>query len=523
MTADKMGSPAVSRWALIFLAVILAVGISVRCHDLAWHFATTDDMGVAKQLVYESAPRDFFCIPRSWTYAPLQFFFTKLLVSRDQAYRDLLFYGRLPSCLAGVAALFALVWFYRRLEGRFSPRLLLPLTLMACSWESIVHAKQMHNYELGVFAVILLLVLFLEFCQRRDIPLKAALGGGVILWILANAHYEILFFLPAFGAVALFILRDATAKERGRILINFAIAAALFGLLFFPTWYFFLHIRVAQGINSWSSGRFGEYVFTLQGADLLEKLAHTLNFFFYNFSLVIQSNLGFMPEELFAFEMTSLSLIALFVVGFYALIRNPEPVRKKLGFFFLILTVTWFGLVMLHKIPLSPTRHSLILLPFFCVVIGEGADRLFSRLKAYPFILSGAILAVFLFFYPAMAQERHDAFNESEILALIEKYNIRGIFTGQYADHLDLMKSVEPYIKGIDAGALPDNPAWISHSGPVDFLSVLNLHPCCSQAPYELVYKKELESYREVDFSKKANQAEARNRIFVYVARRLEG
>lgn len=519
MTADKMGSPAVSRWALIFLAVILAVGIFVRFHDLAWHFGTTDDMGVAKDLLWKTAPHDFFSIPRNWTYAPLQFFLTKLLISKDQTYREALFSGRLPSCLAGISALFALVWFYRRLEGWLSPRLLFPLTLLACSWGAIAHSKQMHNYELGVLAAICLFVLFLEFVRRKDIPLKIALAGALLLCVLSNAHYEILFFLPAFFTGGIFTLRETPAKERMRLLPRFFLAGAVYLILFFPTWYFFLRQNATKGINPWSSGRSGEYVFNLQGAELLEKLTYTLKFFFYNFSLVLQSDLGFMPEELLAFEVVSLFLIFLFAVGFAALLRNQDRIRKKFGFFFLALVLTWFGLVMLHKIALGPTRHTLILLPFFCVVIGEGADRLFAPLRAYPYILSGLVLAAFLFFYPSMAKERHDVFDENEISELIKKYEIRGIFTADYSDPLNLMKSVAPYIKGLGTG----NPAWIGHSGPIDFPFILKMHGCCSQNRYELVYKKEIESYREVDFSKKANQDEARNRIFVYVARRIEG
>lgn len=520
--AAGLRSPS-SRGLLIFITMILAVGIGVRFHDLARHFSTTDDMGVARYILYETAPHDFFSIPRHWTYAPLQFIFTKLLISREQTYRDLLFYGRLPSFAAGVLALFALIWFYRRLEGRLSPRVLFPLTLMACSWEAIVHSKQMHNYELGVLAAILLLVLFLDFSRLRDISLKTGLAGALMLWGLSNAHYQILFFLPAFFLGALPVLREASGQEKRRRVFNFLSAGIFYLLLFSPVWYFFLRGHSSRGINHWNRGLSDEFVFKFTGNSLLEKAAHALEFFFYKFSLVLQSDTGFMPEDLFAFELVSLGLILLFAVGFAALLRSPQADRKNLGRFLWVSIITWFTLVMLQKIPLSPTRHSLILLPFFCVAIGEGADRIFGSFRAYPYLFSGFVIAVFLLFYPSGARERRDVFDEGEMSALVKKYDIQGIFTAEYSDPLDLMKQVNPHIKGLAPGTFPKTTAWISHSGPVDFLSILKIHKCCAGIPYELIYKKEIESDREVDFSKRTKDDEARNRIFIYVAEKRAG
>src|SRR5690606_3243572 len=128
------------------------------------------DIGVAKSILdheRSGSPGTFTSVARFWTYAPFQFWFTPLLIHPDQTYREFLFWGRLPSVFFSVLGLALLAFFYRLYDRWKTGRVFAALAILAFSWENIIHARQMHNYALGVTAFIALMVL-----------LQAGLRGG---------------------------------------------------------------------------------------------------------------------------------------------------------------------------------------------------------------------------------------------------------------------------------------------------------------------------------------------------------
>ena len=181
--------------------VILSVGIYARWTELAWHFSNSDDTVLIRTVLEEpNMMARIFRIPKRHTNAPFQFIFTSFLLSPSMGYRELLFWGRLPSCVFSMLALFAMVYFYRRWGSRHST-VLLGLTLLACSWENIVYAKQSYSYAIGVFALTVMLGLFSELkdCTRLSLRRFLALSFGLVL--LSNMQYQIFIFIPPFFLV----------------------------------------------------------------------------------------------------------------------------------------------------------------------------------------------------------------------------------------------------------------------------------------------------------------------------------
>ncbi|MCA9400320.1 MAG: hypothetical protein KC713_01740, partial [Candidatus Omnitrophica bacterium] len=132
----------------LLIVAVLAVGIWARADRLAWHFTHVDDIGVAKTILeyHQEGANPLFAVATHWTYSPFQFFFTPFLVSLDQSYRSLLFWGRFPSLIFSILGLLTAVLFYWRWKGRVGASCLVTITWMACSLEWIIFAKQMHNY-----------------------------------------------------------------------------------------------------------------------------------------------------------------------------------------------------------------------------------------------------------------------------------------------------------------------------------------------------------------------------------------
>jgi len=188
------------KYFLVFLiAIVVIIGAAVRLTGLGTYQTHVDDVGVARTLLYPQMSYDpinktindinnpqynsrvyamgrialgylhyennnylikIIIIPLCGTYAPLQFMSTALLISTAQTYRQILFWGRLPSAILGVLTLFLIILFYRKF-----PRpqkyyyMLASVALFAFSLESISYAKQMEHYGSGPFAIMMLLIL----------------------------------------------------------------------------------------------------------------------------------------------------------------------------------------------------------------------------------------------------------------------------------------------------------------------------------------------------------------------------
>ena len=88
----------------------------------------------------------FFVVPITQTFAPIQFVGTKLLISEEQSYREILFWARFPSFLFSVSALVLIFKFYQNIQRKERlPFRLLAITLMGLSLENIIFSQQYYH------------------------------------------------------------------------------------------------------------------------------------------------------------------------------------------------------------------------------------------------------------------------------------------------------------------------------------------------------------------------------------------
>lgn len=526
---------------MLLIIAILLVGSYARLTELSWHFTNVDDAGVAQTILQskEKNEHDLFAVQRVYNYAPLQFIFTHFLISPDQTYRDFLFWGRLPSCVIGILGLLAMILFYRRLYGLQNTKVFLPLALLAFSWENIAHAKQMHHYAAGVSAAAALLALLALNLKQKDYSLKRILLNSAVLALLSHAQYQIPIFIPAFF-LTLFCHSLFAEKKKMALIGKWTVGGLTYLALVTPMWFFFLNARMQEfaGAPEWARGANYEFVLSFkEGASLSAKIVTAAAFFLKNLFLIFQSKIAFLPEISPFFPALIYFFYGLFALGAISFLDTKDEKKKFLGMFFGVLAVTWAVMVALHKLHFAPTRHSLILLPVLAVTISEGLGYCFEKLKQlhdYPWIkraetscapaLTVAVLILFCLYYGTFLKERRDPFVESEILEVLEKYQVDSLLVNMNTDNLMLMKDIRRYQDEVTSKSQTpySSVAWISRrdipytAGQCEEVRQLyNMQllaqavrenkppiiiPPCSD--YRLVYSKQIDSDVQVDFSK---------------------
>lgn len=487
----------------------------------------------------------YLAIPVYWTYAPLQFIGTSFLVSESQSYRDVLFWGRFPSMFFGCLALLFLCFFYQRFGASKTGENLSALALLACSWPAVIFSKQMHNYSLGVFAAVCLLILLVrESSQKNSAPVKT----GFLLALLCAAHYQIIFLIPAFCGA----LWWKGASEAGSAKKNMhpdILRAFFFWLLFaLPTSIIFLIQKASRGVNDWNRGVRGEYLFSWDASKpLAESFLKAVYFYADNFIVLVNSQLAFAREDIFDVWILSLILPMLVLAGFWRFFSSKEKKDGVLGAFFLLTAGVWLLLTALGKLTLSPTRHSLILAPFLCVLVPSGLVQVCLFLKKFTNtdlalkcngFLACLVIAGFLFSYSGEMERRRDVFDPIKIKAVLNRFEVKTVIGFNGTLNLSLMPEVTgnfqylderfrlPRSRDVRFRDLGDTIALVSHNEKLNAhvrqrLSDLIKRETGLQVnlkDYRLIYSEEVNSNTEIEFSSRTKNGT--NGFFLYVLSR---
>lgn len=442
----------------LLFGAVLGVGIWARFFQLAGHFTHTDDLGIVELLFRGQEAHNIFFVSQWLTNAPFQYLFTYFLVSPVMEYREILFWGRLPSCASGCLALGALLLFYRKFEKALSAKAFFAVALVACSWENIAFAKQMHSYAIGVLAAVLIFYLFVSQLREEGPDLKQAAVTGGALALVSHMQYQTLLFIPPFY-LALFLFYVFHAGNKAIALRNLFFSFLFYGALIFPMWYFLLksHYGSFAAQTQWALGAYGQYgldraLFSDLGAHGIE----ILRFYLKNLFVIFAAKTGFFPQTAPFFKLISTGLSGLFAFGIVNFFIRQEKKTRFLGIFFGLVLVLWWGMVLYKQLPYGPSRHTLILLPFFAVTAAEGIEGLsgiLHRLGGKELsaawrqkILAGMgllVITLFLAYYGKFLEERKNPLVEEEICEVLTAYDVDEVFYDERGFHLEYMKCFE--------------------------------------------------------------------------------
>jgi hypothetical protein len=464
-----------------FLApfLVLFLSIFIRLENLGGHFTQVDETGISELILY---PKDlteidrdfseeriedqsplifnlyqyseernytehflefgnefyqFFVVSITQTFAPIQFIATRFLISDEMSYRDILYWSRVPSLIFSILSLLLIFLFYERLQSKQRKNYkILAIALMGLSIEHIIFSQQAISYAIGIFAAMMLNILLLKYTQKVYLSYKDSIWLGFIIAFLVFCQYQILFFIPAFIFTLVFYQAKNFDLIKNKIL-KLIPAGISFTLLFLPLYIVFLRRYDDAGLN-YNTGPNNEFVFNISGNELVvEKISYFFDFFINNWIEVFRSMTSFVPIESEWFLPFSIILLVMFILGTYSFLRK-DGFCRQIGIFFFCIIMTWFILVIIGKIALSPTRHSLILLPLFVITICEGCfyickiiyANMNARINLHlftPLILSLFICIIFITSYHEEKLQRIDVFNENELTRIIEDNKIETI------------------------------------------------------------------------------------------------
>lgn len=482
---------------LYALAVLLMLGIFVRAYDLGTHFAHLDGVGPAKTILfYQSIPdsqvdatilqlrpqkpnpveavfygfvslfdswewirpirRQFFrmtAVPRMWTYAPFQFLLTYHLISEDQSYREILFWGRLPSFFFGVLGILGIILFYRKYDRLRSPSVLLATALLTFSWQNIIFAKHIAGYAIGVFAAVGILIVLASHLNRSEFSLSRMLLSVFFLAVLSHMQYQVLFLVPTFFLTVFLHYLHHRKKQWPLLLAKFALSGLFYATLITPLYCWYLKQHASAGVNHWNVGPSGEYQFALEeGSALGHRALDAVVFFVRNCFEVLRINFALVPETSPLSSPLSALFAAAFILGVWSFLRTRAVKTRYLGVFLLGVAATWTGLILTKKLAFSPTRHNLILLPFMSIVTAAGWS--FGVRMVKPFILkrfarrygTGLLLVLMLlsfsWYFPSIVSERSDPFDEEKIERVLEQHEVDTLVTMDWTWNPSLMTRI---------------------------------------------------------------------------------
>lgn len=560
------------------LGCLLLIGIYVRYADLGTHFSHVDDIKVATLLTIESCdigqsirkindisdPRyntvlwklarkanDLglvrlipnlmmkpYWVAHSTTYGPLQYFLTPLFLSSTHGYREALFWGRFPSFLCGIAALVLMLSLCQRLYLEEAlPHQIMCLAILVFSWENIIYAKQMESYAIGVLAAVLMMILLISNLRGQQLTVRSMILTGIALALFCSAQYQMLFFLPAF-----FIVLSMNAVKAGRPVLDTLkrvfVCAAVTITLFLPVFVLLLREKTKGGLN-WNVGPSREFLFSLPYDDgIIASIGYSLQFFIKNLFIVIQSTVAFLPEESVFYQPLTAVFVFLLIAGVLSLMGAQEIPKKRLFAFLFISSLTWGAMIVMGKLTLSPTRHTLILLPVFALCIAEGSKYISTRLirsqanmNAHLIgnaILVGMMALAFFLSFQGMIAQRNDPFDEHDIRDSLTANGVNAVYQYSWTNNLLMMKSISghiPVFVDFDQMAPAEKKntlamkqgvtvAFISHreSLPPDILAILD------GSGYRRIFCKEIHSDTEICFSKRTQNGT--NGLYFYIYQR---
>ncbi|MBQ6786619.1 MAG: hypothetical protein IJO85_02725 [Lachnospiraceae bacterium] len=462
----------------IFLIFTVAIGCLVRIYMCICHFTTCDDLGVAMSMLRGQSEEwsiknsiEGFLSFRAfgWTYAPLQFVVTSILLSPQYSYLQTIVMGRIPSLFFGIVSLLIL---YKLCEAiwqdneqvRGKQARICSLILLATSFENIIYSSQMESYTIGVVAV--LICLFLLIVNVEDFKF---IYTTLLITLLCYAQYQLFIFVFCFYVV-MFFKYIRIRKTCLKIVLSGMLAV----LLNIPNLLsFFSSGMSARGLN-WNTGIQGQYIYDIT---LLENwgsiVNYTIEFFVSNVIQCYKYLLLPCKYDTIA-TFFAIILVVFSLVGLIGL-HKGNRIQRDIGHFIDVVLGLYLVFLIKGILTLSPSRHLLVMVPImlicicggFIVLLNKLANIKYCDLLCYLYYI--VIIGLFILELPNQINIRTNRFSEKYFEDILNEYKPDIVITYGY--------SMDPYL--------------FENSG-----YVLELDDNLCEG---IIYKKDLDIYDESD------------------------
>lgn len=431
----------------ILLIFTIIIGCAIRIYMCIYHFTTCDDLGVAMSMLRGEGDEwsirnciDGFLSFRAfgWTYAPLQFVVTCILLSPQYSYLQTIIMGRIPSLILGVISLFILyrlcasVWQdEEKIRGKQAR--ICSLILLATSFENIIYSSQMESYTIGVVAVLICLFLLVINVEKFQF-----ICTTLLVPLLCYAQYQLFIFVFCFYVV-MFFKYICTRKMCQKVILSGMLAV----LLNVPNLQSFFRAGMGvRGLN-WNTGINGQYIFDITALDNLGSiLQYTLRFFVSNVIQCYKYLLLPCKYDLIA-TIFAIILVVLSLLGLIGL-HKGNKIQKDIGYFIDVVLGLYLIFLLTGILTLSPSRHLLVMVPIVLICICGGFTVLLNKLVnlkycdllCYSFCL--IIVVLFIVELPDQIYVRTNRFTKQYFENMVNEYTPDIVITYGY--------SMDPYL-----------------------------------------------------------------------------
>ena len=549
---------------LMGIVVLIIIATIVRYTLLDTHFSHCDDIVIANNLALKSSNSFSEIINYAerissfTTYAPLQFILTGSISNSEMSYHDILFWTRLPSLIMTFLSFIIIIIISKQLYKKdFLCYSIIPIFIIGFSWEDIIYSIQSEPYTIGLLAVVILFYTFFFLLKKDVITKLTSISIGIILSILIFANYQVLFFLPGFFTALYFsyvskenqtlndnsLVSSLVKKHLSTLTVamisfikDFYLALIILCISFVKLFNLFLSRLTGKGLN-WNKGPNNEYFFdTSHLHGYWERIQYSIPFFIKNSIVTFNSIVSIAQTTSILNHIYVTIVFILFAIGIRSFYKSKQYLKKNFIYLFITTMLVWLVLIILKKITLSPTRHSLILLSFVIIFSAEGAYYLLQKVKNKTYlkqIISSSFILFFLLIFfsghESIVKERLDKFHPKKIEAILKKYDVSEIYAYDWTSNLSIMKYVSSnfYFKASKIGSSSylsntknnRNILFITHRGRKlndeiikEFTISTNKD---SLQDYEILFMENISSKIQIDFSDKTKNGT--NSLLYYI------
>lgn len=320
--------------------------------------------------------RYYFTVPRSWSYAPGNYFITPFLIDGHETYENAKLKIRAVSKLFWLLGLAGIVFLFVKTDTpHIAAAGLFYLLFIITAQSQTSFSAHASNYASGLFASVLVMLVLIE--RLQTLPLKTS--HTIYLLIASLFQYQV---IPLVFLIFLYSwVNHFFQKRKIQTLWSIFRASILYLAIFFISIYPQFKNKLGLGIN-WNSGRNKEYTlvdnyqrfvvspdFDTASTLITEPLAAV-----FDMLTAIYSPLSYTSHTTKVIGIVMLGLIfCAFKQGF-----KQKPLRPFL-YAASIFILVHFAFYLFGIFPLSPTRHTLYLTVPTTILGGIGMSLLIQK------------------------------------------------------------------------------------------------------------------------------------------------
>ncbi len=465
------------------------------------------------------------------TYAPVQFVFTYFTLNNFLDYKSTLFWARFPSFIFSLLSFILLYFLYQIHLKNGNYIFLIGLMLLCFSWEFIIYSVQSETYAIGIFSYLLIFLMFFNLLKTfNELKQREVFYYGIVFSILVFTQYQVIFILPV---VFLLLLIENRRNFKANIIKLIIVSVpSLFTTILL---YFLVLRRLTNAGVMWNAGPNNEFLYSIHGMNFISALKYSFSFFINNSFLTFESLIGFGNQSLVLNKIITFFYLICLIVGLFSMFFSTSKLKRYFIYMTLITGSFFFILILINKLTLSPTRHSLIYLSFIAIILPHGFISILNIIKllslkvknAVILIFCSCIFCIFLFQFSSIKDSRIDKFNTSEIEMLIKKYKITDIYSLNWTWNLLFMNFIKSsYSHELNNTSLHFYPKQISTNNNILIISHREIDSTTiandfyakqvDLNKYKILYKKEVRSSTEICFSNLTKNGTNGLYVFIY-------